>query len=105
MLKLNSDDKFEITNLIHLFFQLIDSGFLFFNNQDDEKTFSSLFHSESKIEIPFRNVNLTSKESYEKLCKSIHSKFKSALHNETNIVINDLDSINDFQGASNVSYW
>jgi hypothetical protein len=96
MFKLTSDDKFEIMDLIHLFFKYIDIG--------DEEKFSNLFKKDGTVKIPYRKKVCSDKESLKELCKNINENNPSTTHWESNIVIKVEEEENTFI-VKNTSYW
>jgi len=91
---LDGKDYWEINNLIHLYFVLLDDG-----NND---AFAGLFTEDGLLDIPHRGLNLKGTENLKKAVTSTKTKLPNSMHWEGNVVITEENGPNT---AKNVSYW
>lgn len=84
---------FAITNTLH---QL-----LFAMDRNDPELFASLFTPNGSCEIKKSGLIVTGSDRLKNLCTTIHTKFRPALHMESNVVLD----ISEAGTARNKSYW
>jgi len=92
---LSINDKFEITNVIHLFFHHLDSG--------NAEGVADLFLEEGILSVPYRKMHAVGREAIKNWANGVRTKLPNTTHWEANVVIEDDPVKKDT--AKNISYW